>query len=255
MKRLKKAERPNFQSIFNCFKKTTHYDYDIHEERALLVKTESRTGSSEARRNVKTLLQENRKMATTFPSLADQQYKRMDYVYDIVSGNVNRMSVQNGELDQWHHAYRYDADNRIISAHTNKETPIFSQAVISQSLENELTQNTDWQQDAAYFYYSHGPLARAELGTQLQGIDYVYNLQGWLKGVNATSLDENLDPGRDGSPRGTDTGCTDTCCPTRRSSRCCWSFRARRGRCRSRGRRDAPTRAPPAPRAPPTTSR
>ncbi|MBU3661409.1 MAG: hypothetical protein FGM14_16195, partial [Flavobacteriales bacterium] len=156
----------------------THYDYDIHG-------------------NVKTLLQDNRKMATNFTSLASQRYKRMDYSYDLVSGNVHRMSVQNGEVDQWHHAYQYDADNRITAAYTNSQTPIIEQGQLSAALENELVYNTDWENDAKYFYYAHGPLARTEIGNdQLQGNDFIYNLQGWMKGIN--SIMRDIDPGYDG---------------------------------------------------------
>lgn len=171
-----------FDGDDQTFDHATHYDYDIHG-------------------NVKTLLQDNRKMAEVFSTLADQRFKRMDYTYDLVSGNVHRMSVQNGEADQWHHAYRYDADNRITHAFTSAHTPLVAAASTEfpQILENELVENTDWQQEAAYFYYAHGPLARTEIGQdELQGIDYVYNLQGWMKGVNSTTLDETLDPGQDG---------------------------------------------------------
>ncbi|MBU3661420.1 MAG: hypothetical protein FGM14_16250 [Flavobacteriales bacterium] len=156
----------------------THYDYDIHG-------------------NVKTLLQDNRKMAITFTSLASQRYKRLDYRYDLVSGNVHRMSVQNGEVDQWHHAYQYDADNRITAAYTNSQTPIIEHGQLSTALENELVYNTDWENDAKYFYYAHGPLARTEIGNdQLQGFDFIYNLQGWMKGVN--DIRNKFDPGQDG---------------------------------------------------------
>ena len=34
---------------------------------------------------------------------------------------------------------------------------------------------------------------------RVQGIDYIYTLQGWLKGVNHSSLDPNKDPGEDGN--------------------------------------------------------
>ncbi len=156
----------------------THYDYDIHG-------------------NVQTLLQDNKKMATTFTSIASQRYKRMDYRYDLVSGNVHRMSVQNGEVDQWHHAYQYDADNRITAAYTNTQTPIIGHGQLSAALENEMVYNSDWENDAKYYYYAHGPLARTEIGNdQLQGFDYIYNLQGWLKGTNSI-VNEN-DAGQDG---------------------------------------------------------
>ncbi|MFT5778178.1 MAG: RHS repeat-associated protein [Crocinitomicaceae bacterium] len=158
----------------------THYDYDIHG-------------------NVKTLLQDNREMAETFPTIASQRYKRMDYTYDLVSGNVHRMSVQSDEVDQWHHAYTYDSDNRITSAYTTNETPFLANTALPQTMENELINNDAWEEEARYFYYDHGPLARTEIGEDaLQGCDYVYNIQGWLKGVNATSLDGQFDPGKDG---------------------------------------------------------
>ncbi len=39
--------------------------------------------------------------------------------------------------------------------------------------------------NAAYSYYKHGPLARTLLAQQnIQGVDYSYTLQGWLKGTN-----------------------------------------------------------------------
>jgi hypothetical protein len=52
------------------------------------------------------------------------------------------------------------------------------------------------ENDAKYEYYAHGPLARTEIGqNNLQGFDYFYTLQGWMKGINAI---ENLnDPAQD----------------------------------------------------------
>ena len=43
-------------------------------------------------------------------------------------------------------------------------------------------------------------MARVELGQQrVQGIDYAYTQQGWLKGVNSTSVnDGSIDMGGDG---------------------------------------------------------
>ena len=148
---------------------------------------------------MKTLLQDNQKMATTYPSLATQEFKRIDYQYDLVSGNVHRVSVQNGAKDQWHHAYLYDADNRITETFTTKDTPRIKSSIFSALLQHEMDYNKDWENDARYFYYDHGPLARVELGEHsVQGVDYVYNLQGWLKGVNSVTLDQSRDPGRDG---------------------------------------------------------
>jgi hypothetical protein len=53
-------------------------------------------------------------------------------------------------------------------------------------------------------YYRHGPLSRTEPGhNRVQGLDYAYTLQGWLKGVNSTGLFRNGlndDMGKDATP-------------------------------------------------------
>lgn len=162
----------------------TFYGYDIHG-------------------NVETLIQDNRKMAfdqSGTPTNVDHnRYKRFDYVYDLISGNVHRMSYQDNQKDQWHHAYKYDADNRITEVFTTDKSPITSLDRPISVLQDELLHNSDWQNDARYLYYDHGPLARVEIGEKsLQGMDYVYTIHGWLKGVNATNLDNHLhDPGKD----------------------------------------------------------
>jgi RHS repeat-associated protein len=111
--------------------------------------------------------------------------KRLDYQYDLISGKVNQVIYQPGKGDQFIHRYDYDADNRIISVNTSRDGLI-------------------WQNDAKYVYHLHGPLARTELGDQkVQGMDYAYTLQGWLKGVNSSSLHEGLfDIGQDGKTGG-----------------------------------------------------
>ena len=54
-----------------------------------------------------------------------------------------------------------------------------------------------WDKDASYEYYAHGPLKRTVLGEdKVQGLDYTYTLQGWLKGINHPGL--TGDPGQDG---------------------------------------------------------
>jgi len=103
--------------------------------------------------------------------------KRTDYVYDLVSGKVNYVLYQFGKNDQFVHQYQYDADNRITDAYTSSDRFI-------------------WNKEANYSYYLHGPLARTELGEyRVQGLDYYYTLQGWIKGVN---MPYSGDPGQDG---------------------------------------------------------
>ncbi len=125
--------------------------------------------------NVSSLMQENPAMPI------GHTCKRVDYQYDLISGKVNQIDYQAGHLDSYSHKYDYDADNRITNVYTSKD-------------------GFNWQQDAKYFYYLHGPLARTELGNdKVQGMDYVYTLQGWIKGVNSTILNENNDAGKDGA--------------------------------------------------------
>ncbi|MDD2982855.1 MAG: hypothetical protein PHQ74_05655 [Crocinitomicaceae bacterium] len=162
------------------FDHATHYNYDIHG-------------------NVKTLLQENRKMVVEDPEMDGQEIKRMDYSFDLVSGNVNRVSYQHGKADQFHHVYSYDADNRIREVFTTETTPLTSDQYGRASLKGEPALTPYWHKDATYSYYQHGPLARTELGGQnVQGIDYIYTIQGWLKGVNSTDLSTERSYKKDG---------------------------------------------------------
>ena len=156
----------------------THYAYDIHG-------------------NVKVLLQDKPSFESD-PLLSAQRFKRLDYQYDLVSGNVHRVDFQTGKVDEWHHAYHYDADNRITAVFTTGKTPLADPLYGMRSVQQEPEQSPFWKKDAAYFYYKHGPLARVETGHEkVQGTDYVYTVQGWIKGVNANTLDETKDPGKD----------------------------------------------------------
>jgi len=110
-----------------------------------------------------------------------QDLKKVVYDYDLISGNVNKVTYQpNSTKDQFIHRYDYDADNRIQQVYTSKD-------------------NVIWEKEANYLYYDHGPLARVELGDKkVQGLDYIYTLQGWLKGVNSEKLGSQYDAGKDG---------------------------------------------------------
>ncbi|MFH6988808.1 thrombospondin type 3 repeat-containing protein [Flavobacterium collinsii] len=110
-----------------------------------------------------------------------QDRKKVVYDYDLISGNVNRVTYQpNSTKDQFIHRYEYDADNRIKQVYTSKD-------------------NVIWEKEANYLYYEHGPLARVEIGDKkVQGLDYIYTLQGWLKGVNSEQLGTAYDAGKDG---------------------------------------------------------
>ncbi|MBC7383498.1 MAG: hypothetical protein H7296_11005 [Bacteroidia bacterium] len=110
--------------------------------------------------------------------------KLMEYEYDLLSGKVNRLNYQPGKTDQFIHRYLYDADNRLTQVHTSSDGFV-------------------WDNDAIYKYNKHGPLARTVLGqNKVQGQDYVYTIQGWIKGVNSPTLNYKYDPGNDGAQGG-----------------------------------------------------
>lgn len=127
--------------------------------------------------NVKTLLQHVKALVAVD---ATNGKKRVDYNYDLVSGKVNLVSYQHGKGDQFYYKYDYDADNRVVRSLSSRDKLI-------------------WTEDASYTYYLHGPLARTELGQyKVQGTDYTYTLQGWLKGINGSALDPTKEIGQDG---------------------------------------------------------
>ncbi|MEM9821727.1 MAG: hypothetical protein AAF985_11670, partial [Bacteroidota bacterium] len=107
--------------------------------------------------------------------------QRVFYDYDLISGNVLTVAYQPDQEDKFYHRYAYDADNRLTSVYTSQDGVLYDL-------------------DARYFYYLHGPLARIELGQdKVQGLDYYYTLQGWIKGVNMAGENAHgFEPGRDG---------------------------------------------------------
>ena len=101
-------------------------------------------------------------------------------MFDQLSGKVNMFCYQAGQVDRFYYKYTYDADLRLTSVSTSKDSVI-------------------WDVDAQYSYFKHGPMARMILGQDMvQGTDYTYTLQGWIKAVNSGSLQPQFDPGADG---------------------------------------------------------
>jgi RHS repeat-associated protein len=150
------------------FDHATHYSYDIHG-------------------NVKELVQHNPSLSR-FTYINSQPVKRLEYNYDLISGKVNAVTYQKNEPDMFIHKYGYDAANRLTNVCTSRD-------------------GYTWNQDAKYYYYLHGPLARTELGEhKVQSNDYAYTLQGWLKGVNSEALKSLNDMGKDGYTTLTATG-------------------------------------------------
>jgi RHS repeat-associated protein len=138
----------------------TFYSYDIHGNVNTLVQDYKKGSMRESERN---------------------RWKKIIYSYDLISGKVNQVVYQPGQGDAFYHRYNYDAENRLTKVETSGD-------------------GVYWENDAYYQYYKHGPLARTVLGQQqVQGMDYAYTLQGWLKGVNSTAVGSQFDMGHDGT--------------------------------------------------------
>ncbi|MEO1053058.1 MAG: RHS repeat-associated core domain-containing protein [Bacteroidota bacterium] len=104
----------------------------------------------------------------------------IEYEYDLISGNVNQVSFNPHRQDKFFHKYEYDVENRIEKVYTSMDGYL-------------------WDQDARYEYFLHGPLKRVQIGEDLiQGVDFTYTLQGWLKAINQQDLIPANDPGLDG---------------------------------------------------------
>ncbi len=168
----------------------TIYSYDIHGNVDTLLQDYGGSQSTQSA-NV---------MNSNGTAPGGNRWKKIVYDYDLISGKVNLVTYQpdyyaNNEwvrpADQFFHRYSYDAENRLTLVETSTDKLV-------------------WERDARYYYYKHGPLARVNLGElQVQGLDYAYTLQGWLKGVNSTSVYEGIkDMGQDGNinpPAGTNS--------------------------------------------------
>ncbi|WP_299432244.1 RHS repeat-associated core domain-containing protein [uncultured Aquimarina sp.] len=106
--------------------------------------------------------------------------KTIDYEYDPITSQVNRVLYQkHSTTDLFIHQYTYDKNDYSL---TKVETA---------------TYGSDYKEHARYEYNETGALKRLDLAEGLQGIDYVYNLNGALKSINSANLTAATDPGGD----------------------------------------------------------
>jgi voltage-gated potassium channel Kch len=158
-------------NLRNNIASTTYaeYDNDEHYDHATHC-------SYDEHGNIKLLVQE-------YPMLEpfNRRYFTLEYDYDLVSGNANKITYQKDREDQWIHRYTYNTDNELLRVETS-------------------TDGKAWYEDMEYDYYAHGALKREVLGnSKVQGTDYGYTIQGWLKGVNSGILNPGIDLGKDGN--------------------------------------------------------
>ncbi len=120
----------------------------------------------------------------TAQSLPGLGIKTIDYTYDLfgVIQNViyqkddNQTEALNERFEQ---RFVYDPALRLKRVSTRKG------------------KTSGLAEQAEYKYYLHGPLKRMEIGQNLQGVDYLYTVNGWLKSINFPNT--NFDPGNDQS--------------------------------------------------------
>ena len=106
--------------------------------------------------------------------------KTIDYEYDAITSQVTKVYYQKGSrTEEFIHRYSYDPIDYNL---TKVETSAGGRPYV---------------EHAAYEYYETGALKRLNLANGLQGIDYVYNLQGALKSINHPNLNAASDPGGD----------------------------------------------------------
>lgn len=105
--------------------------------------------------------------------------KTINYEYDPITSQVNKVVFQKGKSDQFIHRYTYDDSNyNLVKIETSTDGRIY-------------------KEHGRYDYYETGALKRVNVSNGLQGIDYVYNLKGALKSINHPNLTDNSDPGND----------------------------------------------------------
>ncbi|MEM9338648.1 MAG: RHS repeat-associated core domain-containing protein, partial [Bacteroidota bacterium] len=115
--------------------------------------------------------------------------KTVDYAYDPNGGIRSIAFEKDNSAEAFYHYYAYDVDARISKVYTGKTAPRYDR-------EGNMANIADFELQATYDYYLHGPQKRMEFGEGVQGMDYRYTAANRLKAINATATES--DPGRDG---------------------------------------------------------
>ncbi len=115
--------------------------------------------------------------------------KSIDYEYDFAKGQVTNVIYQKYHNPQqdvpreyFEHKYTYNVAGELFKVETKANSEL-----------------ADYKEQAKYNYYETGALKRVEIAENVQGIDYIYNLNGQLKAINHPSRSSSLDPGKDGA--------------------------------------------------------
>ena len=111
--------------------------------------------------------------------IQDLGIKTIDYTYDPVTGQVTKVDYQRYVAsERFVHKYDYNDAGQLVTVSTSGD-------------------DVNFTINAEYQYSETGQLIRTELAEDLQGIDYVYNLNGQLKAINSPQNTGFVDPGND----------------------------------------------------------
>ncbi|KAA9324911.1 DNRLRE domain-containing protein [Adhaeribacter soli] len=109
--------------------------------------------------------------------------KLTEYEFTPLTSQVQKVKFQkDNAYERFSQKYTYDADDRLSNVDVTRGDPALK--------------NTTWDRAAEYKYYLHGPIKSKGLGENIQKLDYVYNINGWLKSINHPLT--SSDPGQDG---------------------------------------------------------
>jgi RHS repeat-associated protein len=136
--------------------------------------------------------------------------KTINYTYDML-GNITETIYQKYQVnykDRFEHKYSYNNNKQLKSVETKKYEGFYNPFPPPGQI-SYFTGTTEVQKQAEFKYNLQGAVQRVELGHKLQGIDYTYTVNGWLKSINhpelngLTSPTEGygtvFDPGQDGT--------------------------------------------------------
>lgn len=104
--------------------------------------------------------------------------KTTNYSYNLLGSVLQSVYQQEQSSERFFHHFEYDADQRLKRAYTSFDG-------VNRTLQDK------------YDFYTHGALKREEIGGSLQGLDYVYTINGLLKSMNEPALSPAADPGKD----------------------------------------------------------
>lgn len=104
--------------------------------------------------------------------------KIIDYEYHDITGEVIKITYSGEQEERFIHKYTYNDVGQLMKVSTSYD-------------------GIQYKEQARYEYYETGALKRTIIAEGIQGVDYVYNINGALKSINHPGLDANNDPGGD----------------------------------------------------------